>query len=68
MASRGLYQDSDTHGPLIGQFPQAKLVSHLAVIHGEEAVNAAGIAVLGYPGMWATEKSEARSIESQMAE
>lgn len=47
----------------MAQFPRAKLAVQLAAVHGEAAVQAAGIAALGYPGAWATDIGEARAIE-----
>jgi hypothetical protein len=32
------------------------------VVYGEQAVNAAGIAALGYPGLWATDNDEGKKI------
>ena len=39
---------------------------NILTLYGEAVVNEAGIAVLGYPGMWITENKEARKIREYL--
>lgn len=49
---------------MIEQSPHIKHVIHMELIHGKDAVWNAGIAALGYPGDWITEKDESRAVQA----
>ncbi|MFA5408754.1 MAG: hypothetical protein WC343_08310 [Bacilli bacterium] len=49
---------------MIEQSPQLKGIVHMEFIFGSDAINAAGIAALGYPGAWITDGDEARTMQS----
>jgi hypothetical protein len=48
------------------QFRHMRYMAGSLVVYGERAVHEAGIAVLGYPGLWATENFEAKKIHDYL--